>query len=185
MKTHGMSKSPEYSSWVAMKKRCYYHKTNDYDRYGGAGITVCSEWRDSFETFYKDLGPRPKGDSLDRIDGTKGYFPGNVRWATASEQAKNRIISSYHAKQTVSCLYCKHEFQCGAYQIRRGEGKYCSQRCAWLADRKRIIVQCAYCSKSIERLRGCIKSTGNYCCISHARKGTSLKKLTTSCNPSI
>lgn len=92
-RTHGMRCSPEYSSWGAMKARCLNMASKDYPRYGAAGISICPEWITSFESFYSHIGPRPDGTTLDRIDGNAGYIPGNVRWATAEEQARNRPTS--------------------------------------------------------------------------------------------
>ena len=90
-KTHGMSKTTEYKSWAQMKERCYNKNGKDFYRYGGRGITVCSEWINSFETFYEDMGKKPsKNHSLDRIDNNKGYTKNNCRWATNSEQTYNR-----------------------------------------------------------------------------------------------
>lgn len=88
--THGMRKSPEYSSWMAMKARCLDPGNKDYPRWGAKGITVYPEWIGSFEAFYAHIGPRPPRTSIDRIDGLRGYEPGNVRWATPKEQARNR-----------------------------------------------------------------------------------------------
>ena len=90
---HGMRRSPEYSSWQAMKARCLDPNNKDYPRWGGKGVTVYQEWVDSFEEFYKHIGPRPKGTSIDRKNTLRGYEPGNVRWATPSEQACNRANS--------------------------------------------------------------------------------------------
>lgn len=73
-----------------MLGRCCNAKHKDYPRYGAIGITVCDEWRNSFEAFYAHVGPRPVGTTLDRINGNKGYLPGNVRWATPRTQAHNR-----------------------------------------------------------------------------------------------
>jgi hypothetical protein len=82
--------SPEYRSWCDMIQRCTNTKRQKYARYGGRGITVCAPWRTSFETFLADMGPRPAGHTLDRRDNDGHYEPGNCRWATASEQARNQ-----------------------------------------------------------------------------------------------
>jgi hypothetical protein len=73
-----------------MKARCFYQTNKAYKNYGGRGITVCSEWLSSFETFYSDMGERPKGTSLDRIDNSKGYSKENCRWATIKQQQRNQ-----------------------------------------------------------------------------------------------
>lgn len=88
--THGATSTAEYRSWCAMKQRCENSSNADYALYGGRGIRVAPEWRDDFVVFLAHVGPRPKGTSLDRIDNERGYEPGNVRWATASEQSSNR-----------------------------------------------------------------------------------------------
>jgi len=90
VKTHGMKYSLEYSSWVAMKDRCLNTKSKDYTKYGGKGITIYKQWIDSFEKFYEHIGKKQKGQSIDRIDNTKGYEPGNVRWANNSQQQRNK-----------------------------------------------------------------------------------------------
>lgn len=85
--------SPEYESWRGMKERCFNPKNKKYADYGGRGITVCSRWADpesGFSDFLADMGKRPEGLTLDRIRVNEGYSPSNCRWATWSEQMKNR-----------------------------------------------------------------------------------------------
>ena len=81
--------SPTYSSWVSMRGRCKYPGVRSFEHYGGRGIEVCERWQ-VFENFLADLGVRPKGKTLDRIDSDGNYEPGNVRWATLQEQAGNK-----------------------------------------------------------------------------------------------
>lgn len=89
--THGMERSPEYSSWQSMKARCLNPQNPAYPRYGGRGITIWPSWVDDFAAFYEHIGARPSLEyTLDRIDNDGSYVPGNVRWATKSEQGFNR-----------------------------------------------------------------------------------------------
>ena len=86
---HGYTGLPEFTIWLGIKRRCFNPKFSAYPRYGGSGVTLAPEWMD-FARFYKDLGPRPgRGYSIDRIDGARGYEPGNCRWATYAEQNRN------------------------------------------------------------------------------------------------
>lgn len=89
--THGMSRSPEYLAWLDMRLRCNDEKDIQYTNYGARGIRVCEEWANSFENFLQHIGRRPgPSHSLDRIDNDLDYQPGNVRWATAKQQVRNR-----------------------------------------------------------------------------------------------
>ena len=88
-------KSREYRIWSVMKSRCSNPKATGYDYYGGKGITVCPDWRNSFVQFLSDMGRAPtKFHSIDRIDPTGGYEPSNCRWATPVEQAGNKGSST-------------------------------------------------------------------------------------------
>lgn len=88
----GGKKTSTYSIWVGIIRRCLNEKNAAYPRYGGRGITVCDRWR-VFTNFLEDMGERPDGLSLDRIDNSQGYYPENCRWADAKTQSRNRRTS--------------------------------------------------------------------------------------------
>lgn len=92
---HGWARSTEarhplYATWTGMIKRCENPNAQAYRYYGGRGITVCERWRRDFAAFLADMGERPEGHSLDRIDNDKGYGPENCRWADKFTQSRNR-----------------------------------------------------------------------------------------------
>jgi hypothetical protein len=83
------TKSSEYATWAAMRQRCNDPGHRYYHCYGGRGIRVCQKWN-SFAAFLRDMGPRPKGYTLDRIDNDGNYTPGNCRWVTRKQNNRNR-----------------------------------------------------------------------------------------------
>ncbi len=90
---HGMCGTVEYKTWKSMMQRCYYLNDISYHNYGGRGISVCTRWKHPKYgpiRFYKDMGRKPKGLTLERINNNRGYYPKNCCWATYSEQARNR-----------------------------------------------------------------------------------------------
>ena len=94
--TSGGNWSSEYRIWTLMKDRCFNPRSHAFHNYGGRGITVCLEWKTNFESFFDHIGPRPSTNyTLDRINNDGNYEPGNVRWATRSQQAFNRRPKKY------------------------------------------------------------------------------------------
>ncbi len=91
---HGHRHTLAYGRWRAMRQRCLNPNATNFAYYGGAGITICAQWRESFEAFFADMGECPDATmSLDRIDGARGYEPSNCRWATKSVQSANRAMN--------------------------------------------------------------------------------------------
>lgn len=86
--TKGKTKTPEYQSWCSMNQRCNNPNDPKFSYYGGRGIKVCQRWTD-FANFFADMGARPEGTTLDRINADMGYTPENCRWATKRQQQNN------------------------------------------------------------------------------------------------
>lgn len=125
---HGMKSSKTYISWQAAKRRCHAESDKDFHRYGAKGIQMCDEWRDSFEAFYSHMGEKPTGMSLDRFPDINGnYEPGNCRWATFSDQNKNRKVSVHiewrGKKQHLSVVASDLGITYGAAFMRLKRGK--------------------------------------------------------------
>ncbi len=87
----GSRKPAEWKAWWNALQRCTNPNDPNWDNYGGRGIRMCEEWRESFAAFYEHIGPKPHPRlTLERVDNDRGYEPGNVRWATRSEQSRNQ-----------------------------------------------------------------------------------------------
>lgn len=86
---HGMSKNPTYQTWEGMIQRCRNPNHPSFAHYGGRGIKVCKKWL-SFQGFYSDMGEKPDGTSIERMNNEKGYDPDNCKWADIGEQARNK-----------------------------------------------------------------------------------------------
>ncbi len=107
--THGQSRTRTYSSWQNMKNRCRSPNTTDFDDYGGRGIDYCERWG-VFENFYGDMGDRPIGTTLDRVDVNGNYEPGNCRWADNETQSNNKresVVYDYHGEKLTLQQICK------------------------------------------------------------------------------
>lgn len=106
--SHGMASAPIYRLWRSMMDRCYLPTNHAYARYGGRGIHVCPQWHE-FTKFYEDMGDRPDGKSLERIDNNSDYEPNNVVWADAKTQANNRrsnVVLEHAGKNQTMQQWC-------------------------------------------------------------------------------
>lgn len=145
---HGGRNTAEYSSWMAMRRRCENVTDKDYPRYGGAGVRVCAEWTADFVAFREHVGPRPQGTTLDRIDSRLGYQPGNVRWATPTEQARNRrgaFVWSIKGKTFESITEAAAHFNVSEHSISRWvNGAFDKRRGTSTPPRSDCTVQARY-----------------------------------------
>ena len=102
--TDGRYNTPEYRSWNAMRHRCLFPSNIGYANYGGRGIKVCDEWEASFAAFLRDMGTRPRGTTLDRLDNDGPYCKDNCRWSTPKEQRDNQRAYKPRRQQLMSKL---------------------------------------------------------------------------------
>lgn len=120
------SRSPTAQSWRAMRKRCLYAKHIHYNLYGGRGIKICARWLEAYSNFLEDMGERPAGTTLDRIDPNGNYTPENCRWATNYEQGMTKRTTKLHTikDKTLSIRGWARELQIprSTIQLRLSQG---------------------------------------------------------------
>lgn len=107
--SHRMTRTPTYVAWQGMKARCQNARRKDWHLYGGRGIKVCERWED-FALFLEDMGERPPGMTLDRVDANGNYTPDNCRWATPSDQARNRrcnVVIEHQGQRRTMAEWCE------------------------------------------------------------------------------
>lgn len=124
--------SPTYHSWVEMRRRCLTTTFARYKDYGGRGITICDRWLESFVNFLADMGERPAGLTLDRIDNDGNYEPGNCRWATQSEQVRNQRPRNHERDPDL----CKHGHRLLIVGVWRNGGRLTCAECCKISKRR-------------------------------------------------
>jgi len=104
----GMTRSPTWNSWMGMKARCDRKNATGYKHYGGRGISYCKRWK-LFKNFVEDMGIKPEGKTLERINNSKNYSPSNCSWATMSEQNRNKRGYSNTGEKYITWLGVYYE----------------------------------------------------------------------------
>ncbi len=137
-------RSITYSSWRDMRTRCENKNTKSYYRYGGRGINICKRWL-KFENFLEDMGEKPKDLSLDRVNNNKGYFKENCRWATRSEQCRNRrtsrLIKYKGETKTLAFWAEKFNLKSETLRMRIDEGGWTIKKALTTPTRKQKLLE--------------------------------------------
>lgn len=128
-KTHGARHTPEYEIWKAMRARCENSNNKGWKNYGARGIVVCDRWK-YFENFLADMGLRPAGLSIERVDNNGNYEPGNCKWGTRVEQSRNRRNCRYVMKDGERLTFAE-----AARLIGISPGAFARRKGAWHIDR--------------------------------------------------
>lgn len=168
-RTHGLSRHPLYTVWRQMIKRCHDDTHPYYHWYGARGISVCERWRNDVAAFIEDMGERPEGRSIDRVDNDGDYCPDNCRWATPKQQNNNRRPLSDEARRSIALRaekrrgpprMCAH---CGGAFYRKNNPdwppKYCNRACYSAATIESKMANCEACGKRFHKAR----KTSRFC----------------------
>lgn len=147
---HGGSYSRTYYTYYSMKNRCLNPQHENYHYYGGRGVTICDRWLKSFENFLEDMGERPEGCSLDRINNSGNYELENCRWATNQEQAINKGLSKNNKTGVKGVRYRQNNHSYVATWHEEGKSKTKSFSINKYGKSEAFVLACNYRKKKEE-----------------------------------
>jgi hypothetical protein len=139
--THGGTRTPLYRVWAAAKDRCFCQSNKQYRDYGGRGIGMCDEWRNDFAAFRRDMGPRPVGTSIERVNNDGDYEPSNCVWASREVQCRNKRNNIWLEIDGVSAIASDWSRLAGvskATLLDRLKGGWDAKRAVFTPVRKRV-----------------------------------------------